>query len=440
MARSIVPTLPGRGRRSRRLVERERIRDRLVSVAGVIGRPVRLADGREVGRVADVVVRWDHEPYPEVNGLVCKVGRRRAFVPGTQIEELTPTGATLGRARLDLRDFERRPGEVVLMDDVIDRQLVDVDGLQVVRASDLYLAELLGVFRLVGVEVGIGSLLRRLGPTRWRARATPERVIDWAAAQPFSDVGDPVRLSRPNQELHRLRPGDLARLLEDLNRPQRNELLSSLDPELAAEALEEMEPEQRDSLLRDSGAERAAAIVAEMEPDEAAEALRDLAEDERAEVLGHLPARSAEALAALLRYDARTAGGIMTTTLVVANRDETVATVVARLGSVEAHRGDIDAILIVDDEGALVDDVSLFELLLAPMAAPLGDLVAPPWPAVVAPDTALDDVVETLLANRTGSVVVADADGRPIGRILADDVLDALVPDGAWLRLWQEST
>ena len=92
----------------------------------------------------------------------------------------------LRSSRLDLRDVVRRPGEVLLAKDVLDHQLVDVDGVQVIRAADLYLAEVIGRIRLVGADVSNATLLRRLGPRRWRPRPTPDRVIDWAAIQPFT--------------------------------------------------------------------------------------------------------------------------------------------------------------------------------------------------------------------------------------------------------------
>ena len=171
MARNLKFALPGRPFAAR-LTQQRRVRDQLVSVAGLIGRPVRLTNDADVGRVVDVVVRWADERYPAVTGLVSKVGRRRAFVPIDDVAELTGVVVTLSSPVLDVRDFARRDGEVVLMDDIVDHQLVDIDGVQVVRASDLYLANVAGRMRLVGVEVGLRSLLRRLGPARWRARAT----------------------------------------------------------------------------------------------------------------------------------------------------------------------------------------------------------------------------------------------------------------------------
>jgi len=118
----------------------------------------------------------------------------------------------------------------------------------------------------------------------------------------------------------------------------------------------------------------------------------------------------------------------MTTTVLTAPAEETVAGIRERLRAEAQHRHDIDAVLVVDGAGRLVDDVSLLELLLAGPEVPLGDLVAPPWPVVVGADAPFRAVVEGLIDNRRSSVVVVDGDGRPVGRILADDVVDALVP------------
>jgi sporulation protein YlmC with PRC-barrel domain len=246
MTRPFLPS-PGRAftrhrtERTRRLLANRAVAEALISVAGLAGRPVCNPAGAELGRVMDVVVRWEGEPYPPLRGLVVRVGRRRVFVDAEQVAEIGDGGVRLASARLDLVDFERREAELTLLADVVDHQMVDIDGLRVIRASDLYVARVAAALRLVGVDVGLQTLARRLGPARWRARPTPDRVIDWAAIQPFGGPG-PIRLRRPNQELRRLRPGELADLLEDLGRRERQALLEVLDPEAAVDALEEMEP------------------------------------------------------------------------------------------------------------------------------------------------------------------------------------------------------
>ena len=436
---SRMPPLPGRRAlqsrrnvRTQRLLTLKAVRESLISVAGLVGRPVKNQAGDEIGRVSDVVVRWGgDDEYPPMTGLVVAIGRRDAWVPAGQLRALSHTVVELSSARLDLRDFGRREGEVTLIRDVIDHQLVDVDGVKVVRAADLYIAPVQGAYRLVGVDVSAQTLLRRLGPTRWRTLPTPDRVIDWAAIQPFGTPTGPtgeVRLRAPHQGLRRLRPGEVADLLEDLSHQARRELLSVLEPEAAADALEEMEPRELSALLQEAPPEEAAELIARMEPDEAVEALRELEQEDREELLEHMPAEAAHHLSALLNYDTDTAGGLMTTNLVLVGPDEAVEDVRSRLRELEGHRDDIDAVIVVDEHGRLVDDVTLFELFVAAPGTRMAELVGPPTPVTILSDAPAEEVAQRLIDNRGSSLLVVDDEERPLGRILADDVVDALMP------------
>lgn len=402
----------------------------LVSLAGLVGRPVHNQHGHEVGRLDDVVTRWDDPPYPAVTGAVVRVGRRRVFLPAAQLDHLRRDGVTLRSATVDLRDFAPRPGELALGRHLLDRQLIDVDGVRVVRASDLYLARVGDVDRLVAVDVGLQSLVRRLGPRRFRSLPTPTRVLDWAAVQPFAAPGSAVQLGRTHQALRRLRPADLAALLEELGRVQRRDLVSVLDPVVAAEALEEMDAQRLDVLLGDLGEAQAAHLLAEMAPDEAADALRAMAGGERERVLAELEPAAAAALRGLAAHGAHTAGAAMTTVLLRAGLDEPVDQVRRRVAEGgRAVRG-LDGVLVVDAAGRLVDDVSFLELFTAPAGAVMADLAAPPYPVAVHADDDLASVVRTFVDSRGTSVVVVDGAGRPVGCILADDVIDALVDGG----------
>jgi CBS domain-containing protein len=384
------------------------------------------------------VARWaDGQVYPPVSGLVIRVGRRLAFVPASAIDRIGHAEVSLRSSRLDLRDVVRRPGEVHLARDVLDHQLVDVEGVQVIRAADLYLAEVLGRIRLVGADVSTVTLLRRLGPRRWRPRPTPDRVIDWAAIQPFNEPTDPdnpataVRLNTTNEGLHRLRPGELADLLEDLRRDERRELLAALSPDEAADALEEMQAEDLEQLLRESDPVEAARLLAAMEPDEAVDALRDLPLAVRAEVLRHIPPRTALELRELLGYEEDEAGGIMTTALITAKSGEKVKKVADRLSEARSHDVDLDAVAVVDSEGRLVGDVTMLDVLLALRADAdirMSALLEEEDVVTVSPHESAKEVATRLIETRRLSMVVVGDDGRPLGRILADDVLDALIP------------
>ena len=424
-------------RRSRRLELAREIRESLVSLAGLLGRPVRHRGGEVVGRVTDVVVRWDtDEPYPPLSGVVVKVAARRAFVPASAVASVSQQEVTLATARLDLRDFAAREGETALASEVLDHQLVDIDGARVIRAADLYLATVGEGVRLVGVDVGFGSLLRRLGPARWRTRPTPEAVIDWASVQSFGpDAGaGGARLARHRGELNTLRPAELADLLEDLGRRERQELLELVNPDTAADALEEMDASELHQLLAETDTARAARLLARMEPDEAADALRDLSQEERTALVAELPAEAAARLAPVLGFPADSAGGAMTTILFVARPEDTVAEVRRRLAGHAEHVVDLDAITVVDAEGRLADDISVGELLLAEPDTALSELIGPPWPVTVTTDADVREVADRLIDSRRLSVVVVDEDDRPLGRILADDVLDAVISGH---RRWQ---
>ena len=243
------------GAYSQRLTTTRQVRQNIISLVGLDGRPVLNQAGEEVGRLVDIVARVGGDDYPAVTGIVVRVGRRHAYLDASVIDHIDRRSVTLKTARMDLREFQRREGEVLLARDILDHQLVDTDEVQVIRPADLYLAQVGDQVRLVGVDVSLQTLLRRLGPKRFRWHPTPDRVIDWAAVESFGEDSpeEPaaMKLRTPNSALRRLRPAELADVLEGLSRSGRKELLASLDHDLAADALEEMEPDELTALLRE---------------------------------------------------------------------------------------------------------------------------------------------------------------------------------------------
>lgn len=402
----------------------------LVALTTLVRSRVVNPGGDEVGRLVDMIVRWDEEAYPALTGIVVRVGRRRTFVHGRDVEQLAPGEVHLRSARVVLEDFVRREGEVLLVEDVLDHQLVDVNGARVVRAADLYLAPLPTGTRLVAVDVGLKALARRMVPGRGggtRARV-PDAVLDWAAVQPFAGPEGRVQLRESGGGLKRLRPDQLADLLDDLGRAERRSLLDQLEADVAADVLEEAPPARAAELLEEATPDRAAAVLLAMEPDEAAEALREVDDETRQRLLSQLAAEEAERLDTLARFSVRTAGGHMTSRLFLANVAETVATVRERLRHDPHTSSGLDAVVVVDDDGRLVDDITAIELLLAEPDATLSSLIGPPFPIVVHSGSGLGEVVERFIDQRGSSIVVVDDDQHPVGRILADDLVDALVP------------
>ena len=335
-----------RRRRTRRILAQEGVFDAIVSLAGLLGRPVRNQAGQEIGRLEDIVARWaDGQVYPPVSGLIIRVGRRIAFVPASAIDRIGHAEVLLRSSRLDLRDVVRRPGEVLLARDVLDHQLVDVEGVQVIRAADLYLAEVLGRVRLVGADVSTATLFRRLGP-----RLAP-------ASHPRSRhrLGRHPALQRAVRRAGRR--GLAGGAQDDATRgctgcapvswPTCSRTCAATNaasswprsaPTRRRTPSKRCRPRTSSSCCASRTRPRRPRLLAAMEPDEAVDVLRDLPLAVRAEVLRYVPARMALQLRELLGYEEDEAGGIMTTALVTAKSGEKVKKVADRLSEARGTR------------------------------------------------------------------------------------------------------
>jgi CBS domain-containing protein len=413
--------------RSDLALQRKSIRESLVSLDGLIGKPVRYQGGKEIGRLVDVVVRHGEDSYPPVSGLIVKVGQSKSFIDGARIAKLTQNEIQLSTAKVDLTEFTRREGESLLDADVLDHQIVDVNGLRVVRSSDLYLAPLDREIRVVGVDISFKAFIRRIFPGALGRGPVPKHVIDWANVASLAHGTGVVKSNESRAALGQLRPADLADLIEDLAGRERNALIEMLDPELAADALEEMEDEELQGLLRGLSAQRSAELISRMEPDEGAEVLRDLDDDHRESIFMEMDISVAKQLRKLVEFDETLAGGIMTSHMLITHEDDTVASALALL--VEHKSRDIsDGVVVVDAKGKLLDHIQIIELIAAKPAAKLSSLMGPPYPTSVNLNTRLEEVIDEFANNRGSSIIVVDEKNKPVGRILADDLVDALAP------------
>lgn len=241
--------------------------DRVISVAHILGRPVRTAAGTRIGRVSDIVVRWDAgDEHPPVTGVFVKV---RGALAAVQQADVTLSQTEI-RLRSDAR-MEWRPvsgyDDVALARDVLDRQLVDTSGVQVVRAADAYLLNGPQGWELAGIDVGLLSFGRRL-VTRRSACPTPDRVIDWADLQAFvprftdttaawesapttaaGTTGSGLQSRCAAAQLRELHGPEVSALLSGLNRYQQAQVVAAAHPSSATEALRQLDTDHREALL-----------------------------------------------------------------------------------------------------------------------------------------------------------------------------------------------
>ena len=169
----------------------------LISLAALLGSDVTDAAGGSVGKLRDVVVHWTKgAPYPRMTAVLIRSGKSDVSVGARWVELSPPSSVRLISTKAYAAAVERHPADVALAHDVLDRQVVDRAGTQIVRPADLYLATVRDGVELVGIEVGTGALIRRLGPRRLRSRIRPAKVIDWASVGSFAparEEGDVTR-------------------------------------------------------------------------------------------------------------------------------------------------------------------------------------------------------------------------------------------------------
>ncbi len=405
----------------------------MLYLSQAIGRPVLDANGEPLGKVDDLIVAVG-DRYPPVTGLVVVTDRRRIFLPWSQVARFDASGARLSGATIDITRFAQRPNEIGLRADLLDKQIVDIDGRKVVRVNDLRLDDVDGKLHLVAVDVGASGLLRRLGVEgayRILARnlrlPTPERYIDWEDVDPVETSIASIRLRIPHAGLTELHPADLATIIDQLAPRDRAGVLAALDDEAVADAIEEMEPETQVEVLEGLAPERAADILEEMSPDDAADLVADLSDSTRQELLGLMEADEAEELGGLLAWPEDTAGGMMTTEFVAVPADLTAGQTIERLRELEPDAETIYYVYVVDAEGRLVGVLSLRDLIVAPPSTPIGEvMIDEPVAVEVLADR--DDVAGIVARYNLLAVPVVDADRQLVGIVTVDDAIDTILP------------
>lgn len=410
---------------------------RFLFFSELIGRAVVTADGRRVGKLSDLVVATG-EPYPPVESLVVRAGKARMQLPWTAVEALA------GREIVVRSDAGGVPPPAVpppdripLAEEILDRQIVDVEGAKLVRVNDLHFLEVKGQLRVAHVDVGFRGLVRRLG---WQALVDgalaavrpgagylrSDHLLSWKLVQPLDTSPGKVRLEVAQRTLAEIHPADLADIMEELDRDQRQVLLGRLDVETAADALEETPPELAAELLEKVEPERAADILEEMAPDEAADVLSELPGDTRAELVEAMERPEAREVQELLAYPSDSAGGLMTPDRVQLQPRQTVADAVAEIRRLSEELPLISDVFVADAAGVLKGIVTLKDLILADPALLLGTLLREA-PATVQPHDKLRDVALAATKYNLVTVPVVDDLGVLRGVVTVDDILAEVV-------------
>lgn len=401
----------------------------MLYLSQVLGRPIRDLEGERVATIKDVIVRLGADEHPPVTGIVARYRRRDFFLSRWRITELNQNGVRLNSDILDLRPFVRRESEVLLARDVLDKQLIDVDGKRVVRVNDVQIIEAAGEWRVTGADVSLQGLWRRLAPAGFAGTRRPVEVLDWADVGFLATDAATVQLKSSSDKLARLHPVEIARLAEALSYHHGSEVVEALDDETAAETLEEMPAEHQARILGDMDQERAADILEWMSPDEAADVLGDLPEEKAEELLGLMDDEEQADVAELLPYEDDTAGGLMTTEFVTLPRELTAGEALARLREMAETPNMIYYLYVVEVENSwkLLGVIALRSLILADPSVPLEDVMRTEFQQA-SPQESAREVAQRMAEYNLLALPVVDESGDILGIITVDDAMEILLP------------
>ncbi|HWF21623.1 MAG TPA: CBS domain-containing protein [Acidimicrobiales bacterium] len=396
----------------------------------LLGHPLFSPSDEGVGKVDDVIVRLRGEDYPVVTGLVAKVGGRRVFVPIERMAELSEQRIALAKSKVDLRGFERRDGEVLLREDILGHRLIDVADAELVRAWDVELR--------ASDEGWVVSCLDTRRPARLFGlirTAAGHPCQDWKAFEPLIGHTPSVRARASFGRVVKLKPAQIADLLEDASHTEGEEILDVVhtDPELEADVFEELDPDIANRLFGDKTDPEVADVIAHMRADDAADAIAELPQARRQKVLDLLPLGTRTKVLTLLGFNATSAGGIMGVDFLTAPKDALVEEALRRIRLAENVQPEaLITMHAVDAANRLFGTVSVVGLLQADPESRLLDVVDDNPVRVT---TAADVVDVTLLMADYNlmTVPVVDDDNQLLGVITVDDILEATIPED-WRR------
>ena len=417
-------------------------------------------EGHRLGLLRDVSVSLN-ETFPVVTALIVRpaASSHDIVIPWWQVHSLEEPHVYLNVKQSQITPYTPGYDEIFLKRDILDKQIVDTQGVRVVKVNDLKLAQIKKTVRLVGVDISLSGLLRRLGilaPFEALSRFLPmqfsEKTVTWNYVEPIqmvkagvtgqlalagagagagsatmgaSSVIPQVQLSVSYNKLADLRPADIADILEQLDVEDASAVLQTLDTETAADALNEVEAPLQAELISELNPERASDLLEVLSPDDAADILADISEEEAERLLNLMPAYESRPIRDLLRYEEQSAGGIMTSEVLTLREDLTVAEALDYLRQHSEHMEMIYYLYIVDDVKHLVGVVSLRELVVASPDTQLKDLMSTDV-IKVSISTDQEEVAHIIERYDLLGVPVVDEENQLVGIVTVDDVLDVI--------------
>jgi magnesium transporter len=415
--------------------------DAMAFISELISRPVTDYDGTQIGVLKDLIARpYKEFSHPVIDAILVHSPAGDRIFPYTDLAALLSAAIPLNRPSADIAPYEVHEDDIRLVEDVLDQQILDMDGARVVRVNDIELVRVNGNVVVSNVDIGLLGILRRLGIEklgRWTAKRLQSDlssgIISWDFVEPLIHDKS-MRLKVPINKLTDLHPSDIAEIISDLNRAEHSDLLHKLDLKQLADTLEEVEPDFQANLIDHFPDETVADVLEEMAPDEATDLLAELPDARRQKLLKLMQSEEADEVRKLLLYEEDSAGGLMTTDFVTVRPDMTAAQTIEHLRKVGEEAELVYYVYVTDAEEHLLGMFSLSELILARPEAIIADFMHKRVVSVEL-DTDQEEIAHTIAKYNLIAVPVVNAENRLQGIVTVDDALDKILPTNWKKRL-----
>lgn len=388
-----------------------------------------------IGHAKDIIFSVG-EPFPRIIGLLLTLPDKQEEMV-LLINEIDMIGKQFVITKAVKESIvltKLRHDDLLLRRDVLDKQVVDTEGARVIRVNDLKLAKVDQDIRLMGADVGLRGMFRRLR-ILWLAeiiakmfgKTVPETLISWNHVESFKTGRVKGEITVPTKHLADLHPADIAQVISQVHVMEKTAIFDSLSETVAAEALHELEPKIQAMLLLTVDKKKALAILEKMPLDEAADVLGDLPAPETEEFLRLLRPKKEAAIRKLLKHSEETAGGIMTTEFVTVPQHLSAEETIEKLREMAPDAETIYYLFVVDESEKVVGVLSLRNLIIAQPSTPISQIMIKHVISVT-PDMNQRQVADVISKYNLLTVPVVDEQNKLLGIITVDDVVDFILP------------
>lgn len=391
-------------------------------------------DGNKIGKFKDFIVSVNIL-YPLVEAVSIRTSAKKdIFVSWEDVDHINKE-IKLKVKFDDIEEYKLKKRDIKLVEEVLDKQVVDLEGKKIRRINDLQLSTTRGYYRLIGVDISFKGILRRLGLEKIASSLKinlHEDYISWMDVDVLESDISRLKLKVPEYSLKKLHPADIAEIVDQLSINDSINVLNSLDEEVAADALEEISPERQVSLFEEMETKRAADLLEEMSPDDAADLIGELSDERAQELLELMDPEEAKDVESLLIYPEDTAGGIMTTEFASVKEGLTARETLNALRKMAKEVESIYYIYILSNFNSLVGVMSLRELLLADPEQKIAEVMHRDIISVDVMEEEHDVAKKIAKYNLLALPVVKD-ENKIQGVVTVDDAIDIVLPT-AWKK------